>query len=91
MNVLDFTLGAISLAVGLIAQPYVMSVWYAIKSRIRRGKNIKVDMLANTNKIELGVLKQKVDDLEKQVDNLAQVVSTRDRNRKSNIFKRLFC
>ena len=85
MNVLDFTLGAVSLAVGLIAQPYVMSVWNAIKSRIKRGKNTKADMLTNTNKIELGVLKLKVEDLEKQVNNIAERLSTRDRNRKNNI------
>lgn len=58
MNFVMFCLGAFSLAVGLVAMPYVSMLRNAIKSRIRRGKNTNsCEMLANTNKIELGVLK----------------------------------
>ena len=85
MNFVMFCLGAFTLAVGLVAMPYVSMLRNAIKSRIRRGKNTKADMLTNTNKIELGVLKLKVEDLEKQVNNIAERLSTRDRNRKNNI------
>ena len=86
MNFVMFCLGAFSLAVGLVAMPYVSMLRNAFKSRVRRGKNVNsCEMLANTNKIELGVLKQKVDDLETQVNNIAERLSTRDRNRKHNI------
>ena len=79
-----FCLGAFSLAVGIVIQPYVKTLWQWCKHSISHRKNIKVDMLANTNKIELGILKQQINDLQTQVDNLAEVVSTRDRNRKYN-------
>lgn len=85
MNFVMFCLGALSLAIGLVAMPYVSMLRDAFKSRIKRGKNIKADMLANTNRIELGVLKLKVDDLENQVNNLAERLATRERNRKNNI------
>ena len=86
MNFVMFCLGAFTLAVGLVAIPYVSMLRKAIKSRIRRGKNTNsCEMLANTNKTELGVLKLKVEDLEKQVNNIAERLSTRDRNRKNNI------
>ena len=105
MNFVMFCLGAFSLAVGLVAMPYVSMLRNAIKSRIRRGKNTQ-PMAIKTNEIEIGVLKQKVneleevgkkmvykqmkhvnqiDDLETQVDNLAERLATRERNRKNNL------
>jgi len=44
-------------------------------------------MLANTNRIEIGVLKLRVDDLEEQIDNLAKNHYTREKNKKHNIRK----
>ena len=83
-NFVMFCLGAFSLAVGLVAMPYVSMLRNAIKSRIRRGKNTQ-PMAIKTNEIEIGVLKQKVKDLETQVDNLAERLATRERNRKNNL------
>ena len=84
-EILYFTLGAVSLMVGMLAYGPMKQLWYVIKHSISHRKNIKVDMLANTNKIELGILKQQVNDLQTQVDNLAEKLATRDHNRKSNI------
>ena len=74
MNFIYFVLGAISLMVGLIAQPYVMMVWNAFKSRIKRKKNTQptLDRLA-------------IEDLQSQIDNIAERLATKDRNRKNNI------
>ena len=78
MNVLDFTLGAISLAVGLIAQPYVKSIWYAIKSRIKRRKNTQPNVYCDD-------LQSQIKELEKQINNVAERLSTRDTNRKHQV------
>ena len=66
--------------------------WNAFKSSIkrkftRRRKANDCSMLANTNRIEIGVLKLRVDDLEKQIDNLAKNHYTREKNKKHNIRK----
>lgn len=68
-----FCLGAFSLAVGLIAMPYVSMLRNAIKSRIKREKNtITLDRVA-------------IEDLQSQIDNLAERLATRERNRKNNL------
>ena len=68
-----FCLGAFSLAVGLVAMPYVSMLRNAIKSRIRRGKNtITLDRVA-------------IEDLQSQIDNLAERLATRERSRKNNL------
>lgn len=73
MNFVMFCLGAFSLAVGLVAMPYVSMLRNAIKSRIRRGKNtITLDRVA-------------IEDLQSQIDNLAERLATRERNRKNNL------
>lgn len=84
MNFVMFCLGAFSLAVGLVAMPYVSMLRNVFKSRKKREINSQ-SMAIKTNEIEIGVLKQKVDDLETQVNNIAERLSTRDRNRKHNI------
>jgi len=73
MNFVMFCLGAFSLAVGLVAMPYVSMLRNAIKSRIRREKNtITLDRVA-------------IEDLQSQIDNLAERLATRERNRKNNL------
>jgi len=73
MNFVMFCLGAFSLAVGSVAMPYVSMLRNAIKSRIRRGKNtITLDRVA-------------IEDLQSQIDNLAERLATRERNRKNNL------
>jgi len=76
-NFLMFCLGAFSLAIGLITQPYVMMVWNAFKSRIRRGKNIP--------NVYCDDLSKRLDEMEEQMNNLAKNHYTRESNRKNNI------
>jgi len=72
-NFVMFCLGAFSLAVGLIAMPYVSMLRNAFKSRIKREKNtITLDRVA-------------IEDLQSQIDNLAERLATRERNRKNNL------
>lgn len=73
MNFVMFCLGAFSLAVGLVAMPYVSMLRNAFKSRIKREKNtITLDRVA-------------IEDLQSQIDNLAERLATRERNRKNNL------
>lgn len=85
MEILYFTLGAITLALGLIAKPYVDVVAMRLK-RVFTRKNappiIGTDPLVLNN---IEVIVNQVNDLQTQVDNLAEVVSRRDKNRKHNI------
>ena len=72
--------------------PMLPVYWNAFKSRIKRKFTRKrkandCSMLANTNRIEIGVLKLRVDDLEEQIDNLAKNHYTREKNKKHNIRK----
>ncbi len=60
------------------ALPRVPKWWSAFKSRIKRKKHTIED-----NNIE--VIVNQVNDLQTQVDNLAERLATRDTNRKSNI------
>ena len=74
VNFIMFCLGALSLAIGLVAMPYVSMLRNAFKSRVRRGKNTQptLDRLA-------------IEDLQSQIDNIAEKLATRDRNRKNNL------
>ena len=86
MNFVMFCLGAFSLAVGLVLMPYVSMLRNAIKSRIRRGKNTQPNnVFTIEDKIMIGKTLNRVDDLEKQVNNLAERLATRERNRKNNL------
>ena len=62
-DILYFTLGAISLMVGLIVQPYVRMMFNALKNKIKREKTPTTD----TN---VEYLLCKVEELETQVNNL---------------------
>ena len=76
MNFIMFCLGALSLAIGLVAMPYVNQLWYALKSRIKRRKN--------TPNVYCDDLSKRIDELDTQVNNLAERLATRERNRKYN-------
>ena len=67
-------------AVVTTALPHVPKWWNAFKSRIRRKSNATdiVDVIL------IAKLTERVDDLQEQVNNLAERLSTRDANRKSN-------
>lgn len=55
--------------------PTLIQRWHVFKSRIKRKKN--------TNPYP--TMMDKIDDLQTQVDNLAERLATRDTNRKNNI------
>ena len=77
MSFIMFCLGAFSLAVGIVIQPYVKTLWQWCKHSISHRKNTQ----STTN------YQQQIDDLQSQVDNLAEVLKSRDKNRKSNTRK----
>lgn len=83
MNILDFTLGAITLAVGLIAKPYIDVVVMRIR-RVFTAKKHKSphDMLMEHNIEELV---ERMNELETTVNNLVEVKYNREKNRKYNI------
>ena len=60
------------------ALPYMPKYWYAIKMRIRRVFTPKPKY--NTDRLE-----KRVSELEEQLNNLAEKVATKDKNRKHNI------
>jgi hypothetical protein len=68
-------------AVVTVALPYMPQWWNAFKSRIKRKSNATdiVDIII------ISQLTERVDDLQKQIDNLVEVKYNRDRNRKNNI------
>lgn len=84
MNFIMFCLGAFSLAIGMVAQPYVMMVLNVFKSRKKREKNTHTTYTIE-DKLMIGNMLNRIDDLETQVNNVAERLSTRDRNRKHNI------
>ena len=73
-EILYFTLGAVSLMVGILVYNPVKQLWYVIKSSISPRKNTQ----PTTD------YQQQINDLQTQVDNLAEKLSTRDVNRKYN-------
>ena len=60
------------------ALPYMPKYWHAIKMRIRRVFIPKPKY--NTDRLE-----KRVSELEEQLNNLAEKVATKDKNRKHNI------
>ncbi len=77
MEILYFTLGAIALALGLIAKPYVDVVVMRLKRLFTRKERTIED-----NNIE--VIVNQINDLQTQVNNIAEQIATRDKNRKYN-------
>jgi cell division protein FtsB len=78
MNILDFTLGAITLAIGLIIKPYVD----VVVMRLKRLFTAKKHTIEQHN---LEVIVERVNELEEQINNIAEAKYVRERNRKSNI------
>jgi flagellar motor component MotA len=74
---------AILSAVVTTALPSLPKYWNAFKSSIRRVFTRKSKMDA-VDVIIIAKLQDKIDELEEQVNNLAEVLSTRDKNRKYN-------
>ena len=64
-----------------LAIPYVKIKWNAFKHVKKRTKTPDCALMEHN----IEVLVNKVNELETQVDNIAEQVATRDRNRKSNI------
>lgn len=86
MNFIYFVLGALSLFVGILVQPYVKQAWSAVKSWISPKK------MTFTNDKPLGLVQLEVESLQKQVvelkeqmDNVAANSYRREVNRKNNI------
>ena len=76
-----YILGAVTLGVGIVAQPYVKQVWNAFKTWILRRKNDKdiVDVII------IAQLQDRIDDLEEQMNNVAANAYRREQNRRTNI------
>ena len=71
-------------AVVTTALPSLPKYWNAFKSRIRHvfTRKSKMDVV---DVIIIAKLQDRIDDLEQQVNNLAETLSTREKNRKNNI------
>lgn len=76
-NFIFFCIGALSLAFGIIAKPYVDTLVMRLKRLFTRKERTIED-----NNLE--VIVNQVNDLQTQVDNIAEQLATRDRNRKYN-------
>lgn len=84
MNILDFTLGAITLAVGLIAKPYIDIVVMRIKRLFTAKKRTEQpDCRLMEHNIE--ELVERMNELEQQINNIIEVKYRREQNRKNNI------
>lgn len=78
MNFIYFCLGALSLFVGILAQPYVKSGWQWLKSLISLRKPQQSNVYCYD-------LQAQINELKEQVDNVAKNNYRRESNRKSNI------
>ena len=74
MNFIMFCLGAGSLFVGMLIYPTLQKIGDWLK------KLGKTEVIINTSQSQ-------IDDLQTQVDNLAEVLAIRDKNRKYNTRK----
>ena len=74
-NFIMFCLGAFSLAVGIIVQPYVKALWQWCKSHIPHRKNTQ----STTD------YQQQIDDLQAQINNIIETKYNRETNRKNNV------
>ncbi len=63
-----------------LAVPYVKNKYNAFKHAKKR--KLTAD---NTNMLTMDILNLRINDLQKQIDNLVEVKYNRDRNRKNNI------
>jgi len=63
------------------ALPYMPKYWHAIKMRIKRIFTPKQRL----DQHNLDVIVEQINDLQQQVNNLAEAQATKDKNRKSNI------
>lgn len=70
--------GVLSMWVGVLAYRPMKNLWYVIKSSISHRKNTQI---IGTDPLILS----KIEDLQTQVDNLAEALATRDKNRKNNL------
>ena len=75
-NFIMFCLGAFSLAVGMVIQPYVKALWQWCKHSISHRKNTQPTS---------PTIQQQIDDLQSQIDNVIDVKYNRDTNRRSNV------
>jgi len=73
---------AVLSAVVTQALPYMPKWWNAFKNAIKRVFTRKEKDIVDV--IIIAKLQERIDELEEQVDNLAEVLATRDRNRKYN-------
>lgn len=70
-----FVLGAFSLAVGFIVQPYVKAVWKWFKSLISHKQPVGTDP----------AVLAKLEELQTQINNIVETKYNRETNRKNNI------
>ena len=74
INFIYWFVGVLSMWVGVLAYGPMKNLWYVIKSSISHRKNTQ----STTD------YQQQINDLQTQVDNLAERLATRDANRKYN-------
>ena len=72
-------------AVVTTALPHVPKWWNALKHSIKRKSTPKSSETDMVDVIIIAKLTERVDDLQEQVNNLAEAKYNRDRNRKNNI------
>ena len=78
-----FTLGAFTLFLGIIASPYVYKMKMYIKRYFTRKKRKNtIEHMQNLLGIDVN---DRINDLQEQINNLAEAKYIRDKNRKSNI------
>lgn len=80
INFIYFILGVFSLALGFIIKPYAD----ALVMRLKRVFTTKKRTIEDNN---IEVIVNQINDLQTQVNNLAEAVATRDKNRKYNTRK----
>lgn len=76
-NFIYFSLGALSLFAGMLVYGPVKLFWNTIKSSISFRK-------PQQSVVYYDDLQKQIDELKEQMDNLAEILASRDRNRKSN-------
>ena len=78
-------LTALLSAVVTQALPHVPKWWNALKHSIKRKSTPKSSDMDMVDVIIVAKLTERVNDLQEQINNLAEVKYNRDRNRKNNI------
>ena len=78
MNFIYWFIGVLSMWVGMLAYTPMKNLWYVVKSRIPHRKPQQ-----STN-VYCDDLQSQVNELKEQLDNVAETLATRDRNRKYN-------